>query len=80
MACGTLAFQLANSSHCQDQCLWRRNAEKERGERVHRKDRPDEERPVELKSHLRDWCSSAGSECSTTGGQEKVKESLILQL
>lgn len=51
-----------------------------RGERVQRKGRPDEERPVELKSHLKDWRSSAGSECSNTRGQGKVKESLILQL
>ncbi len=46
-----------------------------RGERVQRKGRPDEERPVELKSHLRDWHSSAGSECSTTRGQEGEGES-----
>lgn len=32
MACGTLAFQLANSSHCQDECLWKRSAEEERTE------------------------------------------------
>lgn len=51
-----------------------------RGERVQCKGRADEERPVELKSHLRDWHSFAGSECWNTGGQEKVKESLILQL
>lgn len=57
-----------------------RKREGERGERVQCKGRTDEERPVELKSHLRDWSSSAGSECSTTGGQEEVKESLILQL
>lgn len=71
MACGTLTFQLANSFHCQDECLWRREAEN---------GNIKEEREVSIESSRSHIFPYTRSKCLSTEGHEEVKGSSIFQL